>query len=287
MVRPAAIFEYRHIQTTRMAVASDLLFTVPDLPPLIFSWLDPSSLALAACVCRSWRDTARKVRGGDNQRFRLVLAELMADAPRLAWAAANLNEKRLPATLWRGACTLAAKGGHLAVLQWAKENAYPVNGSVCFIAALGGHLAVLRWARENGCGWDERTCANAARGGHLAILQWARQNRCPWDERTCTGAARGGHLAILQWARQNGCPWDERTCTSAARGGYLAVLQWARKNGCEWGSSTCAYAVKGGHLAILQWAREHGCEWDKEGCLEAARNKGHKEVAAWIASQPE
>src|SRR3972149_1071406 len=93
----AVIFESLPASTTTSIMASaflDLLFTVSDLPPLIFGWLDLSSLALAACVCRKWRDTARRVRGTKDQRFRLVLAELVADAPLLAWAVANLNEKQ-------------------------------------------------------------------------------------------------------------------------------------------------------------------------------------------------
>jgi len=49
-------------------------------------------------------------------------------------------------------------------------------------AAKGGHLEVLKWARENGCPWDEWTCAYAAEGGHLEVLKWARENGCPWDE---------------------------------------------------------------------------------------------------------
>ena len=44
----------------------------------------------------------------------------------------------------------------------------------CAYAAEGGHLEVLQWARENDCPWDEETCTYAARGGHLEMLQLAR-----------------------------------------------------------------------------------------------------------------
>ena len=67
---------------------------------------------------------------------------------------------------------------------------------LCEAAAKGGHLEVLKWARENGCPWDENTCAYAALGGHLEVMKWARENGCPWDEETCACAARGGHLEI-------------------------------------------------------------------------------------------
>jgi len=83
------------------------------------------------------------------------------------------------------------------------------NLLTCAYAAEGGHLHILQWARENGCPWDKYTCAEAAEGGHFHILQWARENGCSWDEWTCAGAAEGGHLTILQWARENGCPTHE------------------------------------------------------------------------------
>ena len=62
-------------------------------------------------------------------------------------------------------------------------------------AAKGGHLKVLKWARENDCPWDG-TCMCAAKGGHLKVLKWARENDCPWNKWTCADAAIGGHLEV-------------------------------------------------------------------------------------------
>lgn len=122
-----------------MAALFDLLFSVPDLPPLLFSWLDSSSLALAACVCRGWRDTARKVRGSNKLLFRLALADLVSDASLLAWVAANLNKKRIPTTLQAEVCDMAARKGALATLQWARKNNCPWAAWTCAFAARGGH----------------------------------------------------------------------------------------------------------------------------------------------------
>ena len=55
---------------------------------------------------------------------------------------------------------------------------------VCKAAAAGGHLAVLQLARQRGCPWGEETCGVAAIGGHLAVLQWARQQGCHWNKET-------------------------------------------------------------------------------------------------------
>ena len=107
--------------------------------------------------------------------------------------------------------------------------------SLCAFSARGGHLAVLKWARAHGYPWNEETCALAAMNGHLEVLQWARDHGCPWSESTCEKAAKNGHLEVLQWARAHGCPWDERTCEKAAENGHLEVLQWAQEQGCpEW-----------------------------------------------------
>jgi hypothetical protein len=84
----------------------------------------------------------------------------------------------------------------------------PLRRLRCVGAAKGGHLAVLQWlrAQEPPCPWDRWTCTAAALGGHLHVLQWARANGCPWNEDPCTAAAKHGHLELLQWARAQGCP---------------------------------------------------------------------------------
>ncbi|MDC1215742.1 ankyrin repeat domain-containing protein [bacterium] len=87
------------------------------------------------------------------------------------------------------------------------------------IAARGGHLEVLHWARANGCPWNSGTFMNAAKSGHLEVLQWLRANSCPWEEYTCAGAAEYGNLEVLQWLRANGCPWSEGRARRRRRAG--------------------------------------------------------------------
>ena len=67
--------------------------------------------------------------------------------------------------------------------SWDKE-------SGCVNAAMGGHLEVLQWARERHCPWNARTrCEGAAWGGHLEVLQWAVEHDCPLDPDACVDAA--------------------------------------------------------------------------------------------------
>ena len=99
------------------------------------------------------------------------------------------------------------------------------------VAAKGGHLEVLKWAREYHCPWGWATPAYAATSGHLAVLQRARERGCPWDVHTCIHAAENGQLEVLQWVRENDATgeacWNEegvRNCAGGPR--KQEVLTW-------------------------------------------------------------
>jgi len=62
----------------------------------------------------------------------------------------------------------------------------------------GGHLEVLQWAREHDCPWDADTCYFAAMTGHLEALLWARAHGCPWEKGRCEYASRD-HPETLAW----------------------------------------------------------------------------------------
>ena len=95
---------------------------------------------------------------------------------RLACARTGARGTRTRACGRRREGTWRCCSGHVRRCPW--------NEKTCAEAAVGGHLEVLQWARENGCPWNEWTCGWAALLGHLEVLQWARQNGCPWDEWT-------------------------------------------------------------------------------------------------------
>ena len=151
-----------------------------------------------------------------------------------------------PRLCLREACSLAARGGHLEVLEWLHSTECPCDSATCCAAAAGGHLEVLRWLHGTGCRWDSTsTCEAAAAGGHLATLKWLHNTGCPWDEDTCYAAARGGYLEALKWLHNTGCPWNSHTCRAAAARGDLDVLKWLHNTRCPWGSYTCDAAAAG------------------------------------------
>ena len=46
-------------------------------------------------------------------------------------------------------------------------------------AARGGHLAVLQWLRANGCEWNADTLWAAEEKCHHDVADWACANGCP------------------------------------------------------------------------------------------------------------
>jgi hypothetical protein len=47
------------------------------------------------------------------------------------------------------------------------------------IAAREGHLHVLQWLQEDGATWDSRVISCAKEGGHDYVVEWASENGCP------------------------------------------------------------------------------------------------------------
>ena len=168
----------------------DLCQALPDLfNKEVLERLDPTDRTMLAQVGRPW--LAAVLSSGlprlpTGERVRLRFREFCTSAERLAWARAN--------------------GCH-----WGVSGSLGLNDP-CALAAQGGHLEALQWAREHYCPWDMWTCARAAEGGHRDVLRWAWEHGCPCDELTCRCAAGRGHLETLQWIRQQNCPWDWGTC---------------------------------------------------------------------------
>ena len=154
---------------------------------------------------------------------------------------------------------------------------------LCKLAASGGNIECLKYAREKGCEWKADTCKAAAASGHLECLQYAHSHGCPWESDTCTAAAAGGHLECLQYAHSHGCPWESDTCTAAAASGHLECLQYAHSHGCDWDSDTCKAAAAEGHIGCLKYAHEQGCDWDSDTCTAAVAG-GHIECLKYMHS---
>ena len=81
----------------------------------------------------------------------------------------------------RNDCAIAAFGGHLDALGRMHHSGYGVNEWTCTRAAEGGHLEVLEWARENGRPWDCRGMRRRRRAATTASRRGFEQP-CPAEE---------------------------------------------------------------------------------------------------------
>eukprot|EP00611_Tribonema_gayanum_P022733 TRINITY_DN462_c0_g1_i1.p1 TRINITY_DN462_c0_g1~~TRINITY_DN462_c0_g1_i1.p1 ORF type:complete len:398 (-),score=41.53 TRINITY_DN462_c0_g1_i1:803-1996(-) len=276
----AEVTEDRHSrrQATGGRVAADN--PVVTLASLILGFMPPSLMLRS--TCRAFRSAADKLHDPEVKHL-TVAADAAGSLSLIQWAVQNGLKRSMArcSCIRRGDLTgLRLLDTETSFLFWQPEHTY--------VAARQGHLAVLQWLHANSCPWDSQTCSEAAAGGHLAVLQWLRSRGCPWFSWTCAAAAGGGHLEVLQWARTcrwlpvergdmqqgcsegtprgaNGCPWDENVCLQAAGGGHLELLQWARANGCQWEEiwTACHRAARAGHFEMLRWLHANGCPWNE------------------------
>jgi len=220
--------------------------------------------------------------------------------------------------LWKeeGCNNDSYNGEELGLVEWARANGCPWNGTTPLEPETTEWLGVCQWARSLCCvGKSNRPTVKdlLAENDVLVVLTRVREYRCPrdflrrlrcrfgrdeglgrwikyrsarfqsWEGGACAAAAGGGHLAVLQWARASGCPWGSMTCIRAARGGHLDVLKWARANGCDWGWEVLDAAENGDMEA---WRRANGCErgWEGNGTKEAAWHSKFKAVREWAVA---
>lgn len=107
----------------------------------------------------------------------------------------------------------AAKYGRLNVLQFLHgmtTHLKLMDESVCEVAAKKGHLEMLQWLKSVGAPWDIYTAFRAAEYGQLETLKWILQAEPTWkDSRIARRAHRYGHVEVLQWVLRNACAEDD------------------------------------------------------------------------------
>ena len=126
---------------------------------------------------------------------------------------------------WTGSndpCALAANGGHLEALQWAREHgtAVQVEPLESMLKAPGTERLKLTHVNLHSMfafKFNLRSHSTAAHG--TKGVRPRRSRRAP-------GGADVGAAARL--------PVERVDLLRAAEGGQLAVLKWARANGCKW-----------------------------------------------------
>lgn len=126
----------------------------------------------------------------------------------------------------------AAERGYLGLLEWAKENGYPLHGDLTEAAVGGGHLHVLQWIVKNQQGhfWGSWLCNVAIEEGHFKILKWlVHHGRSP-DRFAATYAVKFCRWEMLKWLGEKKCLWESDVCFRLSELKRYDLLDWALEN---------------------------------------------------------
>lgn len=129
-------------------------------------------------------------------------------------------------------CSYAARGGNLEMLKWLYQKGYPHSEyNICECASFYGHINILEWAKENK--FPIHACLSwASFNGNTEVLEWTRVNGCQFTPDNARTAAAKGHLCVLKWAHKNGSPIPKEECLELTRINYPDVYDWLDTN-CE------------------------------------------------------
>ncbi|KAE9103941.1 hypothetical protein PF007_g14218 [Phytophthora fragariae] len=222
--------------------------------------------------------------------------------------AIRLGENHNAAKVSGDTMLLAAKRGHLDVVQWLVEE-FSVDPSIDLfwgdesekgkmytamdLAATNGHLEVLRYLHELGKSFKV-TVKRARKRSFDSLYEFFAADDKPKKLPTTTapkctteaidGAAAHGHLDIVRWLHENrteGC--STAAMDLASRNGHLEMVQWLHHNRSERCTTEAMDGTaSGGHLDVLQWLHEHRNEGCTTKAMDGAASGGHLDIVKWL-----
>ena len=112
--------------------------------------------------------------------------------------------------LFRNTAAFAAQNGHLEVLQCLRnqDNSWG-DVKIAQEAARGGHLACLQYAHLNGCDWDESVTEATAQHNKLDCLRYLHEQGCPWNAQALRLAEYCNAQLCIDYLIEHGCPGDK------------------------------------------------------------------------------
>ncbi|KAL8855682.1 MAG: hypothetical protein Q9178_007693 [Gyalolechia marmorata] len=196
----------------------------------------------------------------------------------------GLSSRNIPQTILYSSLNLAAKGGHLAVVERLLQEVADVSTSVLEAAARGGHLVVVERLLQEKADVDTRTALQAAaEGGHRAVVERLLQEEANVSNSALEVAAGVGHLAMVETILQENADFNAAATAlkAAAGGGHLAVVERLLQEEANVNTTATALKVAAGesYLAVVWRLLQDKAEVNAAAAaLKAAAGGGHLAV---------
>lgn len=209
-------------------------------------------------------------------------------------------------------CWLAAKYGHIRLLQWAllknfqdsptcrliRDNSCSLvrveneedEEELARVAAEHGHLHILQWLSNCGINvYTKSISLSAFRGGFMSVIRWLHEE-CPLPvhvegESRCVCERlridRNFNIAVLEFIKNKGVRLCDNVATSAIYSNRMDILEWFCGNGGQLTSKLYMYAACHGNIKMLELLYDKSCPWD-ETCCEVAICRDNIDILEWL-----
>ena len=163
----------------------------------------------------------------------------------------------------------AATGGHLHILEYLRTTNYILQylelfySIVAEVAARHGHVPLLEWASANATLhiWSYACFLAAIKGSQFKVLVWLKTHfpdPLMKSPHPMLMAAEVGNIEVFKWLRNNGMKWHPMTYEVAKNSFHVDIAEWAIKNGCpkDKNSSGRSSFKKAKRLELTEYVKE-------------------------------
>lgn len=212
----------------------------------------------------------------------------------------TINEK---SSTWL--CDVAARLGHLHVLQYLHSIGCPTATLTMSHAVLSNHIECLKFLHNSGCAFGPTVLYSAVHSGSIDCVKYLHQHGCPWGAETLhLWQLRGGlnvrmdatfpgqdRLGTFTYAAKNGCTVDPQSFVLAAFHGLTGFVKYLCRKGVVWDAAAVDMAARYNHVACLKYILNHGCPTNSGAYITAIKGNHvdsiqclHEHGVAWNAS---
>ena len=194
-------------------------------------------------------------------------------------------------------CIAAARGGHIAALQWAVDNGYPCGDMAVRAAVAGGHKEIRDLLLSRGLSMSEvdftELIDEVVSKGHFEMLQWLDLQDNDYTDLPALAVEHGQPellaLAASSWKHWYSTP--KKLSNQAAERGDIGMLRTLQAmEGFQWGDTVCESLATAGNLEALRWAIGAAAPYVLDLLVKSAMchssssssSSSRKEVVCWL-----